>query len=266
MWIVGIVFLVAALVFFLIRRSQASKLAQVMAAETLTCAGVERFCKDQGQPVGPSVSTQIAVQGTIEVRTPLKAELSGQDCVCFKTRVEREYEEERWENAPNEKSGRRLTTHRGSETVASNERLEPFYVRDTSGRILVDPQGADVDWVQSVDRFEHGEPQAGLQLLSGLILGTAGVAVGGRKTLGYRYHEWVLPAGRSAYVLGGATLRGGEPCIQASGQPGKRFIVSTKSGEQIAAGARRAMLWLGIACGVSALAGIALILVGLIRH
>jgi len=266
MWIGGIVLLAAALVFFLIRQSQATKLAQVMAAETLTCAGVERFCRDMGEPVGPSAGPQIGVKGSIEPRTALKAELSAQECVCFKTQVEREWEEERWEDDPNEKSGRRLTTHRGTETVANNERLEPFYVRDTSGRVLVDPQGADIDWVQSVDRFEKGEPQAGAALIGGLLFQAVGVQVGGRKTLGYRYHEWVLPPGRAAYVLGGAALRGGEPCIQRPAEPGKRFIVSTKSEEQIVAGARRAILWLGILCGACALAGIALILAQLVKR
>jgi len=263
----GIVLLVAAVVFFLIRQSQATKLAQVMSAETLTCAGVERFCKDMGEPVGPSAGPQIGVKGTIEPKTALKAELSAQDCVCFKTQVERQWEEERWEDDPNEKSGRRLKTHTGTETVANNERLEPFYVRDTSGRVLVDPQGADIDWVKSVDRFEKGEPQAGAFMLGGVSIQIGGVQLGGtqRKTLGYRYHEWVLPAGRSVYVLGGATLRSGEPCLQRPAEPGRRFLVSTKSEEQIIASARTAILWLGILAGVCGAAGIALILARLFK-
>lgn len=265
MWIGGVVLLVLAVVCFFLRQSQATKLAQVMSAETLTCAAVERFCRDQAQPGGLSVATQIGVQGTIEAQSPVKGELSAQECVCFKTQVEREWEEERWENDPNDKAGRRLTTHRGSETVAHNERREPFYVRDTSGRVLVDPQGADIDWVQSVDRFEHGEPQAGAFAL-GVLLQVAGLPVEGRKTLGYRYHEWILPVGRPAYVLGGAVLRGNEPCLQRPTESGRRFLVSTKPVEQIVAGARSAVFWLGIACGVCGLAGVALILAGLIRH
>ena len=54
-------------------------------------------------------------------------------------------------------------------------------------------------------------------------------------------------------------------CLQRPAEPGKRFLVSTKSEEQIVASARTAILWLGILTGVCGAAGIALILARLFK-
>lgn len=267
MLIGGAVLLVVGLVLFFIRWSQAGKLTQMAAAQALKCAEVESFCRDAGEG---GADRHVEVTGVIEARTALKAELSGQDCVAYRTQVEREWEEEKWEQ--DSKGERRRTTRRGSDTLSRNERLEPFYVRDDSGRILVDPQGADIDWVRSVERFEPGQVPPGQGDISAIAvqaLGSVATALAGglapsagRRTLGHRYSEWVLPVGRPVYLLGGAALRSGEACFQHPAS-GKRFLISLKMKEQLAARARRAVAICTVLAAVCCAAGATLILLGL---
>ena len=265
MWIAGIVLIAVGVVLFFVRQSQLGKLTQVLAAERISCEATARLCRELGEAMGGPTGPQVELKGTIEPRQPLRAELSGRDCVCCRTRVVREWEEERWETDSEGHSRRK--TERGTDTMSQNERREPFFVRDESGRILVDPQDAEIDWVESLDKFEPGEAQGGVLSFGGFTLSLGGLAApGARRTLGYRYNEWILPPQHPVYVLGGAALRGGEPCIARPAEKGRRYLISVKSEEAILAGARRAALWLAVAMGVCWAAGLALILAGLLRR
>lgn len=263
MWIVGAILLVIAVVLYFARRSQAGKLGQVMATETSSCADAADLCRGTEGVSAVPAGAQVEVKGTIEPREVLTAEMSGRECVCYKTRVERQWEEERWET---DSEGRRQRkTRRGRDVMSQNEVLNPFHVCDETGKVLVDPQGADVDWVQSADKFERGDPQGGTLSLGGFTLSIGGLGTGGRRTLGYHYHEWVLPLQQSVYVLGGPAMSGGEPCIGDPGESGSRFIVSVKSEEEIVKSASRQVFWLTAAAGVCALAGVALIVAWLVK-
>jgi hypothetical protein len=256
MWIVGAALIVVAGVLFFLRQSQAAKLEQVTATETSTCKEVADLCEAVGE------GTPVEVKGSIEPKETLQAELSGNDCVCFRSEVERKWEKERWETDTN--GNRRLRTRRGTDTVSQNEVLQPFYVRDETGRVLVDPEGADIDWVESVDRFERGEPEGGTLSLGGFQLNLGGVRLGsGRRTIGYRFLEWILPPHRAVYLLGGARLVGGEAGVAQPGQRGEKFLISIKSEEEIVAGTRRAILWLTVGAIACAGAGAVLLAMGL---
>jgi hypothetical protein len=76
------------------------------------------------------------------------------------------------------------------------------------------------------------------------------MAGGGRRTLGYRFTERAIPAGRQLYVLGEVADEGGELRVR---KPAKgRFIVSVRSEEAIVAGAKTGLLWTRILAAVSA--------------
>lgn len=256
MWIVGAALIVVAGVLFFLRQSQVAKLEQVTATETSSCKEVAALCQGAGE------GSPVEVKGTIEPQETLQAELSGNDCVCFRSKVERKWEEERWETDSD--GNRRRRTHRGTDTVSQNEVLQPFYVRDETGQVVVDPEGADIDWVESVDRFERGEPEGGTLSLGGFRLNLGGVRLGGgRRTIGYRCREWILPPQRQVYILGGARPVGDEPGVGEPGQQGTKFLVSTKSEEEIVRGARRAILWFTVGAILCAGAGAVLLVMGL---
>jgi len=259
MWIVGAILLVIAVCLYFARRSQSGKLAQVMATETSTCAQAAEMCRGTEGMSAVAAGAQVEVKGTAEPREVLTAEMSGRECVCYKTRVERKWEEERWERDSD--GNRQRRTRSGTETMSENEILNAFDVCDETGKVLVDPQGANIDWVDSVDKFERGDPEGGTLSIGGfrLSIGGIGLGTGGRRTLGYHYQEWILPPQRRVYVLGAPGESNGEPCIVNPDQRGSRFIVSVKSEEEIVKSATRQVFWLTIAAGLCAVAGVALI-------
>jgi hypothetical protein len=163
--------------------------------------------------------------------------------VQYSMRVTREYEEEYWET---DSEGRRVRrTRRGSETVASNSRSVPFFVRDSSGKIRVIPEGASFVAEKSVSRFEPGETH-GDQLRIGSLNIAIGALGSGRRTIGYRYEEDLVPVGKDIYVLGEANDRGGALAVSKPERKDAKFIISLKSEEQLVRGAKGAVTGLGI--------------------
>ena len=224
----GIFLLIAAGLGYGATRAQ--KRAGLMAAtETSTVEFLESMASDLS---GSSLSYLTEVKGTVVAETPLISELSQMECVYYSMKVEREYEEEKYETDSDGR--RRRTTHTRSQTVSQNKRSLPFYVQDTTGKIQVRPEGAQLIAEKVVDRFEPaGAERAGLSMGSfklDINIGKFNLG-GGPRTLGYRFTEEVIPTNRDIYVLGEAYGNAQQLAIQkpASGP----MIVSVKSEEQL---------------------------------
>ncbi len=138
----------------------------------------------------------------------------------------------------------RRGTRKGNDSVASNSRSTRFYVRDETGTILVDPEGANIDIEQVLDRFEPGSSAS----RGNISFGGRSFSIGGsrdsgrRRTLGYHFKEWVLPLNRRVYILGAASDRSGELMVQKPRENGK-FFISLKSEEELVASAKSGMTW-----------------------
>jgi len=65
MWILGIVLLVIGVVLFLLRRSEAAKLSQVLATETSTCAQLSEQCEGMAGHLGTAAGALVEAKGTI---------------------------------------------------------------------------------------------------------------------------------------------------------------------------------------------------------
>ncbi|MFS8532963.1 E3 ubiquitin ligase family protein [Sphaerobacter thermophilus] len=178
----------------------------------------------------------IEVKGVIRCDTPLTAELAQRACVYYSSRVVREYEYRR-RNAKGE-----TVRSRRSETVAHNEQSTPFYVEDSSGRVLVDPEGAEVDAQKLVDRFERNPGALGPTI----SLGGISLNLGGDDgTIGYRYQEHVLPVDIPVYVLG-VVQEGGTIGRPPAALKGRRFIISYRAEEALRESWGKKARWLGI--------------------
>jgi E3 Ubiquitin ligase len=121
-----------------------------------------------------------------------------------------------------------LRTRRRTEVMASNERFAPFAVEDDSGMVSIRGDGAEVDALEVVNRFENNTGTEGNFTLGGLTVHLGG----GPSTIGHRYVEGILPLDAPVYVLwvaredghiGAPTDEGGE----------KRFLISHRSEEQV---------------------------------
>lgn len=268
---VGIALLVVTAVLAFIRVRQVRSLREVKATETSTVDDLRRLADGVAEEVGePNRFHQYSeVKGIARCDAPLSAELSGQKAVYYKSEVIREYEESYWEH--DSKTGRNeRRTRRGSETLASNERSVDFQVEDVTGRLLVIPSGASFETVKSVDRFESGAPNAGASITLGsftLDLGEVfSLSSSGRRTLGFRYREGIVPVDARVYILGEASTESGALAIQTPGEKGRRFLVSVRSEEEIVRSAENAIRWLtfgSVSCGAL---GVVIFILGFINR
>ena len=263
MLIAGIALLVIGAGLVLGLRAQQGKLTDILGTETTTVAGLQELLREFRERGGGQFQYQAELSGAIEADRPLISELAGQECVHYRMRVDREWEEEYWET--DARTGRReLRTRRGCDTMASNERAVPFFLRDATGAIRVDPEGADIETTQVVDRFEPGEHPGGQISFGGFSLFLGSSPGGGRRTLGYRFQEWLTPVGHQAYLLG--TVRdvagGLRVCRPPEGK--SRFLVSLRSEEELVRSIRHAMTWLQVAIAICFLFGLGLILARLV--
>lgn len=188
---------------------------------------------------------------------PLKAEISGQECVWHSHVVIRRY----WTTRRDSVGRTRREEH--DEQIAELTTNAPFTVVDATGEVLVDPTGTVPDGVlKVVDRFERGVDEDSKEIKLGEL--AFGIPLDARdNTVGYRYQEWVLPPGAQVYVLGEATDEHGSLTVRKP-TGGAGFVISTRSGEELLAGKRDQQVALTALAMIGFVAGLVLFLIGLI--
>ena len=207
----GVLAWVAVGVLLYFRRKALGKTEAMRSVETSTAVEAD----------GMAPGTPVEVKGTLRCESLLQSEMAGRACAYYLSQVIREYQE-----TERDADGD-LETRRRSEVVASNERFAPFAVEDDSGAVGVRGEGAEVDALEIMNRFERDADGAGSITLGGLT-----VNIGEReRTIGYRHVESVLPVDAPVYVLGAVQEDGG---IGAPpGDEEGRFLISHRSEEQL---------------------------------
>ncbi len=220
----GVLMWIAAGVLLYFRRRQLRKTELMRRVQTTEAVDVDDI------PPG----TPVEVKGTLRCEEPLTSEMAGQACAYYLSQVIREY------MRPDHDDDDDVGSDRRSEVVASNERFAPFAVEDGSGAVGVRGEGAEVDALKVMDRFERDAGGTG-----SITLGGHTVHLGwGECTIGYRYVESVLPVDTPVYVLG-AVQQDGQIGVPADDKGG-RFLISYRSEEQLEKKYRRDALLLGL--------------------
>ncbi|MGH3147608.1 MAG: E3 ubiquitin ligase family protein [Rubrobacter sp.] len=184
---------------------------------------------------GMAPGTHVEVKGDLRCESPLESEMAAHTCAYNLSQVIREYQD------THRDADGDLETRRRTEVVASNERFAPFAVEDGSGTIGVRGEGAEVDALEVMNRFERDTGGSGSVTLGGLTVNLGA----GERTIGYRYVESVLPVDAPVYVLG-AVQEDREIGAPPSGSEEERFLISYRSEEQLEKKFRRDALWLGL--------------------
>ncbi|NKZ02511.1 GIDE domain-containing protein [Actinomadura latina] len=166
-------------------------------AAATSCAGAAAL--NSGVPCQVS-GTALAVQ---------PAPFSGRPCAWYRTKA----------TARTKTSGKRV--------FVQEESKAPFYLRDETGHLLIDPETAAVDG--AVRTMDERRPRSGS--LPGLD----------EEVTEYRYEEWILPADQPLYVLGTST--GGS--IGKDRETGQ-YAITTRTRREYR---RRAVMFMGIGYG-----------------
>lgn len=256
-YLLGGVLVAAAVGLLLGSGSQRRKVYEMKSTETSTAADLKSLADTVAKEIGAGSFNQATeVKGAIECDAPLTGELSGRPCVHYAMSVVREWEETVWKT---DSQGRRAQeTRKGSDTVASNTRGVRFRVRDATGAVDVDPAGAKIDGEKAVARFQPGEPSSGSIQMGGFRIDLPAFGGGGRRTVGYRCEETIVPVGARVYVLGEAVDAGGSLVVRKPAKKDARFVISLRSEEELVRRAGGAARGLSIAAAISAVAGVAL--------
>lgn len=266
MLIGGIILLVVAVVCAFIARSQVKKLDDLNAADSYTSQMLtELHSKVVGSLGREALAETCDIEGVIECEAPLGAPLSGTPCVAYTLTVQREYEEK---VTSTDSEGRKTTrVQRGSEVMERNENKVDFWIRDDTGRVIVHPEEAELDLVQSKEQYQPVENHSrGTELDFGLFKFKvpAGSGGTGRHTLGYKVTEEVLETGIHVYVLGCASDYNGQPAITVHPKNSSRFMISRRTERELANSAASLSRNLYFAAAGTGMLGVLLLLLGLV--
>ncbi len=264
-----IVFLAICVLLLYLRRQAQSK-ANLMGQVQTT---------EASPAFGRSPGELVEVAGTLRCDSPLASEMAGRDCAYYHSEIVRVYKVADEDSGP----GRPSSTRTGRETVASDQRFVPFFVEDASGAVEVHPEGAEVDAERVVERFEpYTEREGPMVSFAGETLQLGG----GRRTIGYRHSENILPVDAPVYVLGVAREDGGigadarpvdEPVralmvgedgeighLPSSGDKERRFLISYRSEEELERELGKMVFWMGVGAIATFVVGIILAGISLI--
>lgn len=247
MFVGGILLLIVAVVCFFIARSQSGKLQAMTAADTYTAQMLSDLHGRVTASLGAEALAQpCEIEGVIESDAPLSAPLSKMACVAYTYAVTREYEED---VTSTDSQGKTTTqTQRSSESLESEDRRADFWVRDATGRSLVVPEDAELDLVETANRFD-AVPTSGR---------------GRRRDLGRRSVEHTLAVGTRVYVLGCAVDHQGQPAIGRSPKDSSaRFMISRRTERELAQSAASWSRNLYYVAGGSGVIGLLLVVLGL---
>ena len=248
MIIFGIILLLVAAGCWFAARAQAERLRAIDAADTFTAQMLlELYNRVVPAVGGEALAQPCEVAGTIEADAPLTAPLSNSACVAYSYQVTREYEED---VTTTDEHGKTTTeTQQRSETASNDERRVRFFVRDATGRVLIDPADAELDLVDSGTRFDPAQQTSFTRT----------------RTLGQRHREQSLAIGTLVYILGCVVDGQGQPMIARSPKDHRqKFIISRRSERELAASAASAARnWYYGAGGAGAL-GLVLLVIGIV--
>lgn len=250
--VVGVILLVVAIVLFFVQKSQANKAFSIQSAQAVTAGELKTMAQAIADDIGGGNWREyVKVWGTVKCDRPLQSPLKSSDCVFHKTTVTWEYEEQ---VTKTDSEGKRTTeTEKSTETLSSERQSVPFWIQDESGMVQVDPDRADLETIDVVNDFQPNQPRGGILSYGSFSLDVSPYSRhSGRRTLGYRYQEAVLPVERKALVVGMVSDHTGELIIQKPLKSDKKFLISLKNDEALTQdakqGAQRAFYGM-VGCG-----------------
>jgi E3 Ubiquitin ligase len=235
--ILGAVLLLVALVCALVAWNSEGRLAAIRDAPSSTAQDVLLRYRHDGGAFGQVCE----VAGVVECDASIDGPISGRPCAIVSHSVT-------WEEWGQPTTFGRNTYDtnmvlRGSSTEVNDRHVPTFWVRDATGRVLVDPLMATFDLQPLDERYE-----------------VMTASSGGNERRAW-HTEKGLPVGQQVYVLGYMGEQNGQPVLRRHPRDrDKKFIISYRSEQELTrATNRRANLFYTLA----ALAGIGgILLVG----
>ena len=215
---IGAAALVVSILAIVLGTRGQNKLKKMKGTSTSTAAEAAAAARAGG-------GSTVELFGKVEAAEPLIAPASGTRCVFYRHKVEELVETMSYDSrAGYDRPSREWRT------VSDKRKFIPFWLRDSSGAIAVNPQGAELIARQNMHDAPGGFQGADGDQESKGVLGTlAGTLLSGSAGQ-RRQSEWVVATGIPVYVLGDVVTTAGGPVVQKGADD---FIVSWKSEEEL---------------------------------
>jgi len=197
-------------------------------------------CKTDGVFVG-----LVELNGTAESEQPLRSHLAGVPCVHYAWNVEEEWQKD---TTTTDQHGKTTTRHeQGWESVASGAETQSFYLKDSSGVVLVHPKGAKLEPLTVMDRTcGPGDP---LYYAKGPMQGVS------HSTQQRRFTERAFALHEPVFIIGKARERDDTVAPEiAQDKTAELFLISSRGERKVVSGYRAAAIALSI-LGVLVLLG-----------
>lgn len=226
MAIVGGILLIVGVVLFFVRLSKLKRLACIRSARLSTANDIKQISTAVAKDIGPgSWQDYVKVYGKITCDAPIHSHVKGADCVYYKTKVTREYEE--IVTRKDDKGKTIRETKRESEVVSQDSHSTTFWIVDATGRVKVNPRDADIETIEILSEFRPERQRSSNIRFGGFSFSTKHSSNG--RTLGYKYEESILPLGHEALVIGMATDITSQLTVRKPSDNKQQFIVSLKT-------------------------------------
>ena len=186
----------------------------------------------------------VEVKGTAEVETPLTSQLAKQPCVAYDWGVDEHWERTVVESYTDSDGNTqtRTKTESGWIRVDGGIALEPFYLRDDTGVLLVHPEGATFEMTTVFDKT--------VGIADPLYYGMGPARIIPDSTFRRRFHEQAFPLHSNLYIVGQARERQDIVAPEiAADKNAPVFLISNRTEEQVLQ-SRGWSLWLWVFFGL----------------
>ena len=267
MLIIAFLLAIAAIVCFFSYRSNRAKLGEILYVPSSRIGDIAERADAVSEVLGHGYSSDYTeIKGQMIAPNRLRAPLSQEECVYYRSTVNREWEEE---ESYRDTEGRHQTrTHSGSDTIFFEEKGIPFQVDDGSGCLWVDPENADIDLTNCLDQ---GAPEHAVQLshnqlrFNQLRLPTTAASLRrNRWVTGYHFRESIFEPEGQLSLLCTVVDQDGQLTLVHPSEKDQRYVISHKTEEELVTDLESTNTWLfwgGIVSGILAVlsAGIGLV-------
>jgi hypothetical protein len=208
--ITGAVLLLVAIVCAIVGWNSEGRLVAIRGASSTTAQDVLLRYRHDGGGFGQLCE----VSGVVECDASLDAPISGQPCAIYSHTVT-------WEEWGQPMTLGRNTYDadmvlRGSSTEVNDRHVPTFWVRDATGRVLVDPLTAEFDLQPLDERYD-----------------VMTASSGGSERRAWHTEKGLL-VGHQVYVLGYMGEQGGQPVLRRHPRDrDKKFIISYRSEQEL---------------------------------
>jgi hypothetical protein len=231
----GLLVLVAAICVVAAARGE-GRLQAIQAVPTTSAHDIAAIHRANG-----AYGQACEVTGVIECDASLSAPLSGQSCIAYSHGVA--WEEWGRPAMYGRHSGAGEMVYRNGGTEFDDRRVPLFWVRDATGRVLIDPTNAELDLLEIDQRYD-------------VVSSSFGDSE--RRT---RREEKALPLGGQVYVLGYLGERQGQPVVRRHpSDAAKKFLISHRGEQELTSANRTQAAIFYFVAGISGSLGVLLVL------